>query len=158
MNPLEKEIIEASKCFAAESGVHFDELTESMILNAIREYDSRTKQRGSENIDFSKDLKLIERFADNGEHSHWEFIDVKTGETLWSQNESDESKPLPIFYIKPLEAKKMNNEEFLNWFNYQLQYRGISICPHNNIGYHDYDDKCECMDCGAIFQKQRLKV
>lgn len=29
----------------------------------------------------------------------------------------------PIFDISPLEAKKMNDEEFLNWFNYKMQAR-----------------------------------
>lgn len=28
-----------------------------------------------------------------------------------------------------------------------------TICPHNNIGEHNYDDKCTCLDCGAIFLK-----
>jgi len=27
-----------------------------------------------------------EVFADNGEHSHWNLIDVKTGANLWSEN------------------------------------------------------------------------
>ena len=26
---------------------------------------------------------IIERFADNGEHSHWELIDTSTGNVLW---------------------------------------------------------------------------
>jgi hypothetical protein len=28
---------------------------------------------------------LVERFADNGEHSHWELIDRSTGAVEWSQ-------------------------------------------------------------------------
>lgn len=29
--------------------------------------------------------KVVERFADNGEHSHWELINSDTGEVLWSE-------------------------------------------------------------------------
>lgn len=29
---------------------------------------------------------VIEKFADNGEHSHWELIDPDTGIMLWSEN------------------------------------------------------------------------
>lgn len=29
--------------------------------------------------------KVIEKFADNGEHSHWELIDSDTGIVLWSE-------------------------------------------------------------------------
>lgn len=32
-----------------------------------------------------KEPKVIERFADNGEHSHYELIDVETGDILWSE-------------------------------------------------------------------------
>lgn len=28
---------------------------------------------------------LNEKFADNGEHSHWELIDANTGEVLWGK-------------------------------------------------------------------------
>lgn len=38
MNPKETEIIEATKEFARINGIHFDELTANMILNAMREY------------------------------------------------------------------------------------------------------------------------
>lgn len=30
--------------------------------------------------------KVIEKFADNGEHSHWELIDSDTGTVLWSED------------------------------------------------------------------------
>lgn len=29
--------------------------------------------------------KVVERFADNGEHSHWELINSDTGDVLWSE-------------------------------------------------------------------------
>ena len=32
-----------------------------------------------------KEPKVIEKFADNGEHSHWKLIDDETGEVLWSE-------------------------------------------------------------------------
>ena len=28
---------------------------------------------------------VVERFADNGEHSHWDLIDSGDGKTLWSE-------------------------------------------------------------------------
>ena len=37
MTAKEKEIIEATKKFAAINNIHYDELTESMVLNAMRE-------------------------------------------------------------------------------------------------------------------------
>lgn len=38
LDDLEKEIIDSTKMFAINNKIHFDELTETMILNAIREY------------------------------------------------------------------------------------------------------------------------
>lgn len=34
---IEKEIIKETKKFAKSNGIHYDKLTESMILNAMRE-------------------------------------------------------------------------------------------------------------------------
>ena len=44
---------------------------------------------------------LNEKFADNGEHSHWELIDANTGEVLWGKidavlPQADVIKSLPI--------------------------------------------------------------
>lgn len=33
-----------------------------------------------------KEPKVIEKFADNGEHSHWELIAPDTGILLWSED------------------------------------------------------------------------
>ena len=33
-----------------------------------------------------KEPKVIERFADNGGHSHYELIDIETHEVLWSED------------------------------------------------------------------------
>ena len=41
MDYFEKEIIDSTKEFAALNNIHFDGLTQSMVLNAIRE----TKQK-----------------------------------------------------------------------------------------------------------------
>ena len=35
-----------------------------------------------------KEPKVIERFADNGEHSHWQLID-ENGEILWSEEPTE---------------------------------------------------------------------
>ncbi len=32
---------------------------------------------------------VIERFADNGEHSHFELINTDNGEVLWTEPETD---------------------------------------------------------------------
>lgn len=32
-----------------------------------------------------KKPEIIEKFTDNGEHSHWILIDSNTGEILWSE-------------------------------------------------------------------------
>lgn len=37
-----------------------------------------------------KEPKVIEKFADNGEHSHWELIDSNTGKILWSEIYSED--------------------------------------------------------------------
>ena len=37
-----------------------------------------------------KQPKVIERFTDNGEHSHWELINVDTGDTLWKELDPDD--------------------------------------------------------------------
>lgn len=35
---------------------------------------------------------LIEKFADNGAHSHWELIDSNSGETLWIEKDPDDEE------------------------------------------------------------------
>lgn len=37
--------------------------------------------------------KMIERFADNGEHSHYELIDVDSGCVLWSEDTETLNQP-----------------------------------------------------------------
>ena len=32
--------------------------------------------------------RICEKFADNGEHSHWELINTDNGETLWKESQS----------------------------------------------------------------------
>ncbi|MEB3150552.1 MAG: hypothetical protein VKL60_16260 [Sphaerospermopsis sp.] len=36
---------------------------------------------------------VVERYADNGEHSHWDLIDTDTGETLWTGDTEQLHKP-----------------------------------------------------------------
>lgn len=42
---------------------------------------------------------IVEKFTDNGEHSHWQLLDAETGVLLWSGDEvlpqSDVIKSLP---------------------------------------------------------------
>lgn len=37
-----------------------------------------------------KEPKVLEKFADNGEHSHWELIDSDTGKVLWAEASKDD--------------------------------------------------------------------
>lgn len=43
-----------------------------------------------------KQPKVIERFTDNGEHSHWELINVDTGDTLWKELDPDDENDINI--------------------------------------------------------------
>jgi hypothetical protein len=40
---------------------------------------------------------IVEKFADNGEHSHWELINSETSETLWIEDNRDPLKPIEEF-------------------------------------------------------------
>jgi len=46
MKAKETEIIEATKLFATINNIHYDELTESMVLNALRELNKCFLARG----------------------------------------------------------------------------------------------------------------
>lgn len=39
-----------------------------------------------------KEPKVIEKFADNGEHSHWELMESDTGIILWSEMSPKEAQ------------------------------------------------------------------
>lgn len=39
---------------------------------------------------------IVERFSDNGEHSHWALIDSKTGELIWSEAPEEEIQNLNV--------------------------------------------------------------
>jgi len=47
------------------------------------------------NQDSMKEPKVEERFADNGEHSHYVLVDVETGELLWSESPEDKVQVRP---------------------------------------------------------------
>ena len=49
-------------------------------------------------------VSVIERFADKGEHSHWEVIDQRTGKTLWSELRSQTQQATVNYPIKPIET------------------------------------------------------
>ena len=52
MNTIEKEIIEATRDFAKRNNVHYDDMTESIILNAIREASKPKAEDVSEILEF----------------------------------------------------------------------------------------------------------
>ena len=80
MEKIEKEIIDATKEFAKNYKIHYDEMTESMILNAMREYKLRLfdvsvnevkfctcgNQSGEGNCEFVDDEKLVYYCCDCG--------------------------------------------------------------------------------------------
>lgn len=39
---------------------------------------------------------LVERFADNGEHSHWDLIDSETQETMWTGDQELKNNPKKV--------------------------------------------------------------
>jgi hypothetical protein len=45
----------------------------------------------------------------------------------WEYAESKGLNILPIYFISPKNAKKLNQEDYLNWFNYQIEIRGRMI-------------------------------
>lgn len=46
----------------------------------------------------NRDIMIVERYTDNGELSHHEIIDTKTGECLWTSGEPDESGRYTVVY------------------------------------------------------------
>ncbi len=49
-----------------------------------------------------KQPKVIEKFTDNGEHSHWELINAETGGTLWKEQDPDDE----MIIIEGLEFRR----------------------------------------------------
>lgn len=39
---------------------------------------------------------LVERFSDNGEHSHWDLIDSETQETIWTGDQELKGNPKKV--------------------------------------------------------------
>jgi len=42
---------------------------------------------------------VVERFADNGEHSHWELIKIEDSSILWSEDITDVEKIMNTGYV-----------------------------------------------------------
>lgn len=59
---------------------------------------------------------LNEKFADNGEHSHWELIDANTGEVLWEEIDTVLPQADVIKSVCKHEGGKMRGE----LYNYQI--------------------------------------
>lgn len=57
--PIEKEIIASTKLFAESNNIHFDEATEGMILNALREMDSKSKFEQQLIVHYEDYIKLL---------------------------------------------------------------------------------------------------
>lgn len=47
-----------------------------------------------------KEPKVIEMFADNGEHSHWQLVN-EAGEVVWSEESSEVKTWIPLSEQKP---------------------------------------------------------
>lgn len=89
-----------------------------------------------------KEPKVIEIFADNGEHSHWQLID-ENGEILWSEepNEVKNNAVLPLvssnnLIIKclPFGVKELESEYYLEQYNINKD----TIISINSL--HDNDE------------------
>lgn len=46
-----------------------------------------------------KKPKVIEKFADNGEHSHYQLVDVESGEVIWSEDPTEANQPEGLFLV-----------------------------------------------------------
>lgn len=71
-------------------------------------------------------------------------------------------KPSTVIYLNYPEQilKSFGIDKTTKHHSYNYLYSSVIkamkqyACPHNDIGEHDYDDKCECLNCGAIFIKE----
>lgn len=70
---------------------------------------------------------IVEKFADNGEHSHWSLVDCETGELLWSQAPEEEMQQVKLCN-KPAVIK--------------------SVCTHERTKYSEFCNGDFCQDCG----------
>jgi len=75
---------------------------------------------------FPGEPRVVERCADNGVHSHWDLVDKKTGETLWSEDPDHKTNliSLAMEYIEEnIKSLKIYTVmgEFVEW----LQAKGI---------------------------------
>lgn len=52
---------------------------------------------------------VVERFADNGEHSHWELIG-DDGEVLWSEDVEYYNPPQPVYNSKLVMTPRLYEE------------------------------------------------
>ncbi len=86
MTPFEKEIISASRQFAQDNNIPFDGSSENMILNAIREYDKRSKMEESLITHYEDYIKLlgeeISELCAVARADGWQSSRVQAGETL----------------------------------------------------------------------------
>jgi hypothetical protein len=74
-----------------------------------------------------KEPIVIEKFADNGEHSHWQLIDSDTGDILWSEDDDDIVLP---------QADVVGRSEQLS-------------CNHDDIK-NDAFDRVFCLKCKNV--------
>lgn len=80
---------------------------------------------------------VIEKFADNGEHSHYEVMDKNTGVTLWSPDKGNILSKREKFalYAPPIPE----------WFKYESKLTAPKV-PYSWTSMNDGDDKKECMN------------
>lgn len=71
-----------------------------------------------------KEPKVVERFADNGEHSHYELVDVETGNVLWREDypqvgfDSNEEESLfPVYFEGKKYFEKDCSDVFLAFYH-----------------------------------------
>jgi hypothetical protein len=88
------------------------------LIKVLKENPELKSTDGNTKIIFNQDVidhiekpVVNEVFTDNGEHSHWNLIDVETGENLWSEfPEEDLARGFPVKSLEHEDERlKINN-------------------------------------------------
>jgi hypothetical protein len=67
----------------------------------------RTQTHSHEALTFEEKPILVERYADNGQFSHWELVDIRTHKTIWT--DSIDAKALPTPSTETPQANAIND-------------------------------------------------
>lgn len=89
---------------------------------------------------------IVEKFADNGEHSHWELVNSETCETLWIEDYREPLKSIEEFIEEQISLfpKDVNGTATYH-YSKSFDMRMISVSPSNLRTEHsvvEWESKC----------------